>query len=230
MIWGSIVTIPGRPIAAVLPTIRPLVDKLSVYVVGTEVPECVAKLADEIVVDPVDKMLCHAKLWHVKMAREQGANLYLSFDDDLLYPADYSDVMKQHVEYWGGRALVTLLTRRYEGHVTEWLKWKERTYWNTYTPTGVWANYPGTVTLAFNPQMHPTFPHDTPGVSDVNIAEWAQKSFVPIWNPPHHKGWLKYILPEEADTLWKRFTEDKFTKQNAWISQIPEWYTFHLEK
>jgi hypothetical protein len=205
------------------------VDRLSVFVNGPEVPAIVEELADEVGLDPTNHLVCMAKLFWARTAGDMGYDLYLSCDDDLLYPPDYVEVMRQHVARWEGKALVSLLTRRYVGHTTEWLKWHERIYWNSYTDRGYWANYPGTCTLAFDPRLHRIPCHRAPELSDAFVAEWAQHNRIPVWNPPHHHGWLKYQLPKDADTLWERTKAKNYVVENAWVSSIPEWHTYCVE-
>jgi hypothetical protein len=227
MIWASLATIPNRPVEAVMRSLRPQVDVLAVHVNGPVVPECVRELADEVIHDPQDKLRCMSRLVWVEEARKRGCSTYLPVDDDLLYPHNYAEVMAYEVAQWHGEALVSLLTRRYEGTVTRWLEPSARIYWDSELRVGAWHNFPGVGVMAFDPRKHAIPCELAPYGSDGYIAEWAQRNHVPIWNPPHPQGWLKYLLPAGADTIWDRAAASGFAVENEWISTRPfQWVTF----
>lgn len=234
---AALATIPGRPVASTLRSLRPQVDRLAVVCHRMrEPPPAVRALADEWVVDVTDLDGSIAKL---RWAR-QWDGLYLACDDDLVYPPDYAATMARWVEHWDRRALVTCHGRVLRARATTF---RDATMWAhalRHVPLGIWLNYPGGCALAFDTALG--VPDHFPGrnTEEAHLAVWAQARGVPIWLVPHRASWLRYLLPTAAMepdptrphyTIWAEESAGGFANRNAVLApqgQGPGWTVHEL--
>lgn len=198
---AALATIPGREFALreCLASLRPQVDEIRVVCNGfTEVPDVVRELADAWILEPDDTRGSAAKLeW-----ADRFTGLYLGCDDDLAYPADYVDVMRQWVKRWKGRALVTCHGRTLKPDACGFL---DASFARApqQANTGAWINYPGGCAMAFDTRLN--IPRVVPGknLEEAHLAVWAQRERVPIYLVPHAAGWLRYLLAgKDLPTIW----------------------------
>lgn len=212
-----VVTMPGRPLEHVLESLRPQVDELAVYCNGFDSRPESAGLADRVHLDSDNSVGASGKFF----LTEQWDGIYLACDDDLLYPPDYVQVMRDAVQRWNGQALVTCHGRvLHEGRFDT----SRSTYRALDECPETWLNYPGSCALAFDTrlQVPNVFPKNN---EESALAVWAHEHQVPIWLLPHRAGWLKSLLPAKYDgpTVWKAEKAAGFANRNATLSRISEW-------
>ena len=212
-----VVTMPGRPLEQVLASLRPQVDELAVYYNGFDSVPKSAVPVDHVRCDPANKVGSSGKLF----LNREWDGIYLACDDDLRYPPDYVQVMRDAVRQWDGRALVTCHGRVLHTGCFETAR-------STYRALGNcpdrWLNYPGCCALAFDTRLEvpDVFPKNN---EESALAVWAQQHGVPIWLLPHRADWLQSLLPDnyEGSTIWKAEKAAGFANRNGMLSQIADW-------
>ena len=210
-----------------LGSLRKQCDLLHVYLNGhTEVPECVLDLADA----------------HVRSAENEGADkkfhwahehegIYLSCDDDFVYPPDYVDRMALDVERFGGRALVTAHGRTYPPHpkdAADQLLGRAATL-SSRVPHGRWVNHCGTGVLAWDAaRIKVPITYPVRNRTDVQLSAWANLQGIPIWTVAHNPGWLKPI-PHAGGSVGRESRKEGHATKNALLLQHGEWKLHELE-
>jgi len=212
-----VVTMPGRPLEQVLASLRPQVDELAVYCNGFKSVPKSAAIADHVRCDLANSVGASGKFF----LSRQWEGIYLACDDDLCYPPDYVERMRDAVRQFDGRALVTCHGRVLDAGCFEAA---EETYRALDDCPGRWLNYPGSCALAFDTWLRvpDVFPKNN---EESALAVWAQRRGVPIWLLPHCAGWLETLLPPKYDgpTVWKAEKAAGFANRNAMLSQIADW-------
>ncbi len=212
-----VVTMPGRPLEQVLASLRPQVDELAVYCNGFESVPKSAAIADHVRCDPANSVGASGKFF----LSRQWKGIYLACDDDLRYPPDYVQVMRDAVRRWNGRALVTCHGRVLHGGRFEATT---ETYRALDECPGQWLNYPGSCALAFDTRLKvpDVFPKNN---EESALAVWAQRCGVPIWLLAHRAEWLETLLPPKysGPTVWKAEKAAGFANRDAMLSQVPDW-------
>jgi glycosyltransferase involved in cell wall biosynthesis len=136
--------------------------------------------------------------------------VYLTCDDDLLYPDGYIQSMVDATEEY--KCIVTHHGKTYEGARPI------QSYRRSFTVNvrclntcsgDRWLHVPGTGCMAFNTRdFHISiedFEHKN--MADVIVAREAHKQGVKIMGLKHAMGWLKYIPPKDK-TIWQTSTDD----------------------
>jgi hypothetical protein len=135
---------------------------------------------------------------------------YFSFDDDLVYPADYVDMMKQRIDKY--HCICSLHGKKYKYPISDWRK---DFYVNIRCLDDVTDDIPvhvgGTGVMAFhtNDFKLSISDFDRPNMADVLLAKVAAKQGVPIMGISHHKGYLKYIPPEDTP-IWHQNIDGEY--------------------
>lgn len=214
-------------LARSLGSLRPQCDLLHVYLNGhAEVPECVLDLADE----------------HIRSAVNEGADrkfhwahahdgIYLSCDDDFLYPPDYVARMSGEVERLGGLAFVTAHGRCYPPHprdAADQIPGRSATL-NSHVPAGMWVNHAGTGVLAWDAtRIQVPLEYPIRNRSDVQLSAWANRRGIPIWTVPHRPGWLRPI-PHHGGSVGKESRSEGHATKNALLLEHGEWRLYEHE-
>jgi hypothetical protein len=219
----AVATTPDREalLPASLGSLRKQCDRLHVYLNGhADVPACVRELADVYAGGEENEGADKKFHW----SREYDG-IYLSCDDDFVYPPDYVARMTAGVERFGGRALVTAHGRTYPPHptnVADQLRGRSATL-TCRVPHGRWVNHAGTGVLAWDARVVQV-PLEYPvlNMTDVQLSAWANREEIPIWVVPHNPGWLKPI-PNRCESISKRSRMERHGTKNALLLQHPEW-------
>ncbi len=209
--------------AALLPkslgSLRPQCDSLHVYLNGYgEAPECVLDLADEHVVAAdnggADKKFHWAHLHD---------GIYLSCDDDFVYPPDYVQRMVEAVEQWRGQVFVTAHGITYPPHPRNSADQVRNCTLRRRVPQGTWVNHAGTGVLAWDARrikVPLAFP--VRNRSDVQLSAWANAHGLAIWVVPHDRGWLQPI-PNGTSSVSAESRREGHATTNALLRAHPEW-------
>jgi GT2 family glycosyltransferase len=212
---AAIATQPERlgKLERTLRSLRPQVTKLHVVLNGyTEPPAIVQELADEWVCVPGNDDRAGAKFrWS-----ETFGGLYLTCDDDILYPPDYAAVVRQWVRRWKGQAVVTFHGRIVAPralHVNEVVGPYVGCFLSL--PEGRWINYPGSGVMGWDTRLgvpaHFDFQYD----EEALVSRWAQERHIPIWAAPHEKGWIVDQNKPQDPASWKVEKADDWKRANA---------------
>lgn len=210
-----------------LGSLRRQCDLLHVYLNGyAEVPACVLELADSYAHSTTNEGADKKFHW----AREHDG-IYLSCDDDFIYPPDYVSRMVSNVERWGGRALVTAHGRTYPPKPTDaadQIRGRSATL-TCNVPHGRWVNHAGTGALAWDASRIEV-PLEYPVINrtDVQLSAWANREGIPIWVVPHKARWLRPI-PNATDSVRKASRREGHSTKNALLLQHPEWKLHEIQ-
>lgn len=215
-------------LAVSLGSLRKQCDLLHVYLNGhAEVPTCVRELADVYVHAPTNEGADKKFHW----AHEHDG-VYLSCDDDFVYPPDYVARMAGDVQRFGGRAIVTAHGRTYPPHPTgaaDQIRGRSATLTDN-VPHGRWVNHAGTGVLAWDASRIKV-PLEYPVINrtDVQLSAWANRERIPIWVVAHRAGWLKPI-PNRTESVGKESRREGHATKNALLLQHPEWVIHEIRE
>ena len=230
---AGMATIPARGhlLERVLTRLRPQVDCLAVYLGQyTEVPQCVSDLADQWLLDPKDVHGSEGKLAWTR----SFDGLYLSVDDDMLYPVNYRKKMQQAVERFDNQVIVAaqgaVFPKKFlwfTDPAVTWMRWNK-----TYTE-GRWLSMPAGGFVAHHTSLYMPDVWPERNADDHQIAVWAQERKIPVWGLPHSKDWFEYLLPLKDKTVYTIYREEKatgFARRNRILSTIPNWTLYRHEQ
>lgn len=217
---AALASIPGRAqfLPRVLFSLRGQVNRLCVYLNGYEsVPDCVRELADEHVLDVENRGAEKKFQW-----ASSHAGVYLSCDDDLLYPQDYVATMCDAVRRWDGEAIVTAHGRSYEGaptHVHQVAPGSVGVFTHKLT-AGRWVNHGGTGVMAWDTRRV-RVPSEWPerNVADMQVSIWAQRNGVPIWLREHPARWIRSLAGLDPQGIFITSRRDGHRKRNALLER-----------
>jgi hypothetical protein len=208
-----------------LGSLRPQCDLLHVYLNGhAEVPEVVRELADVWILAPENTG--PARKFHWAHAH---AGVYLSCDDDFIYPPNYVARMTAELARWtallDAPLFVTAHGRTYPPHPKDCADQIGGTATlQSNVPHGRWVNHAGTGVLAWDASKIKV-PLEFPvrhNCHDVQVSAWANARGIPIWTVPHTSGWLRAIR-HTGSTLGKQSRAEGHATKQALLLQHPEW-------
>lgn len=208
--------------AALLPeclgSLRPQCERLHVYLNGhAKLPECVLDLCD-VAVRSLSNQGADRKFWWA----HEHAGIYLSCDDDFIYPPNYVETLAGEVERLGGRALVTAHGATYPARPRDVSDYIPATL-QTRVPIGRWVNHAGTGALAWDAgRIRVPLEFPVPNRSDVQLSSWANRQRIPIWTVAHEPGWLR-PLPHAGGSVTKDCREERHRTVNRLLAEHGEW-------
>jgi hypothetical protein len=197
-----------------LASLRPQVDELRVYLNGfDEVPRCVAEMADAFVVSPenggAERKLHWAGDWD---------GVYLSCDDDFVYPEDYARTLLEAIQQWGGRAIVTAHGREYPREPTNVGDFLPQSLGIVHQRVkfGHWINHGGTGAMGWDARVV-RVPTEWPerNMADMQVAIWAQGAGVPLWLIPHRANWIRSLAAVDPNGIFRTSQADGHRRRNS---------------
>jgi len=197
----------------VLASLRPHVDRLHVYLNGYEaVPVAVEDLADEWVLGE-DNAGAERKFWWA--GRWDG--VYLSCDDDIVYPPDYVPTMVDAAQH-AGRALVTMHGRTYldRPRTVHEVAPGSIGKFHRRVDYGRPVNCGGTGVMAWDCR-HVTLPTEWEhrNMADLQVAAWAQRNEVPMWLVAHQAHYFEPLALVDPQGLFKTSQRQRHARRNA---------------
>lgn len=207
-----------------LGSLRPQCDLLHVYLNGhTEVPAIVRELADSYVLARENEGADRKFFW----ARDH-AGVYLSCDDDFVYPHNYVRRMTTELARWTElleRPLfVTAHGRTYPPRPKDSAdQIGAPATLNSRVPYGRWVNHAGTGVLAWDAAaIKVPLQYPVRNRTDVQLSAWANARGIPIWTVPHFAGWLRPIQ-HNGGSVGKASRAEGHASKNELLLQHPEW-------
>lgn len=203
-IVASMATCEGRESCKwdAIKSIQPQVDELHVYD-NTKLPD----IGDAGKFDPLHKYL------------GRGDVLFLTLDDDLIYPPDYVSTVLKFMykncrsEKWDiltfhGRTLYKPYARNYYEDVC-----KVRVRCLGDSP-GAFVEVGGTGVMAFTCDKFKEFPtFERKDAADIAIAGYARKHGLKIYAAPHKAGWIKHTDKIDVkDTIFYKANRKEITQ------------------
>jgi len=222
VIVGGLATIPNREVIleTVLDSICSQVDVLEISLNGyLEVPKVLSKYSNIISTISSNEMGDANKFLRVE---NYPNHYYFSFDDDLIYPKDYvktyiekidkhkclvtshgSDINKNMSSYYKGRTM--------KSHC---LHDNKKDVFVDVAGSGVSGYHTSFLKLKYDD-------FKKPNMADIWMSMNAHKQGVKRLAIAHKKGWIKYCLPSEIETIYS--THSKKDKIQTDISNGFNW-------
>lgn len=226
---AALASIPERAhlLPRVLASLRPQVERLHVYLNGWEsAPQCVLDLADEYILDPVNRGAESKLHWSSKPSPQHNESvgdgfLHLSCDDDFCYLDGYVQTMAAAIDRWQGRAIVTGHGRVYRAGATHFhhvVPGSVGLFYKRVTE-GRWVNYGGTGVMAWDTR-YVQVPSEWPqrNILDAQVAVWAQRNRVPMWLVPHDGRWIKPLALIDPKGIFRTSCRESHTRRSALIA------------
>ncbi|MFV0243844.1 MAG: FkbM family methyltransferase [Qingshengfaniella sp.] len=212
-IYAGMATVAGNETAmrAAVMSLLPQVDGLFVYLNGfTEVPEFLTRF---------DKIHCHidpegtqygdaGKFWGLEQVKEA---VYLTCDDDMIYPVDFTERMVQELAQTNGRGIVcvhgSVLVQpmdSYYGknarnviHFAHELVRRRRIH---VPATSACAFHSSTVCMKLTDFAHRN-------MADIWLTKYAEEHDIPRYCVPRRSAWL-VPLNVDRPTIWEESTTE----------------------
>jgi hypothetical protein len=142
--------------------------------------------------------------------------LYLTCDDDIIYPPDYQEVMRRWVRRWKGQAIVAFHGRVVAPRATH-VNQVVGPYVGCFLDLGAgrWINYPGSGVMGWDTRLPVPARYDILQDEEAQLARWAQEHGVPIYAAPHVKGWIIDQNKPEDPAMWKVEKANDWARANA---------------
>lgn len=227
--FAGIASLPGRPLEQTLQSLRPQVDIIGVHLNGyPSVPSYVTELSDFVLLSPENKG-SSVKLHWVR----HFDGLYFACDDDLWYPPEYVEVMRdeftRHAGSWLGKRwthplFVTACGRTLKPDATRWNDWMGEHRYIEAVPEARWINYLGGCAFAFDTRNIVVPEITPPNEEEAVLSAWAQCEGIPIRLVARPRDWPRRLaLPSGAFTLYEAALRDRFRTRSAIIATVPQW-------
>ncbi len=211
-----------------LESLLPQVDEIRLFLNGfREPPECAfnnERIKFEISTDNLgaEQKLRWAGDWE---------GIYLSVDDDIVYPRNYAQKMVETIERWDGQALVTSHGRVYldkPDTVHRTVQGSVGLY-NKAVPAGRWINHGGTGVMAWDASKL-RVPSVLPerNMVDMQIAIWAQLNSVPMWLVEHSGDWFTPLAALDPKGLFRASQHENHVRRNLLLRRHGESHGWKL--
>lgn len=235
MIMAAMATMPERSpyLREAVESIRPQVDTLRVYLNGfEEVPDCLEP--DEAVFsqDAVGDLGAEGKFYWYDRAEGQEHRHYMTIDDDLHYPPDYVDRLREEYDARDGRAIVGVHGFVFDEPITSYVtSRKERYRFNDALETPKPVHILGTNTTMLGHATLTLSLADFPrrNTSDLQLATVAQRMGVPLVSIPRPKDWIRETRPVDAPgfSIWGEVKSNQGrTKAALARVAVPKWQLY----
>jgi len=214
-IYANMATIPKRiPLLEnVVNCILPQVDQLNIYLNNfEEVPWFLENEKITVVrsQDEGDRGDGGKFFWANKVN-----GYYFTIDDDIIYPPDYVERLKDALDKRGRKCVVGVHGEMYPDVIRHWTKDRLKTYHFYYdNPTDTPVHVLGTGCAAFHTEKLEVRPEDfkTPNMADVWFACICARNLFFRIVVSHPRGWLNILHVPEEETLWGKTV--KFEEEN----------------
>lgn len=204
MIVAGIATIPTRieQLRKTIESLAPQVDRISVSLNHfTHLNMCPEWLLyfkiDAVITQGSDEQ---------KFRRVEG-DIYLSCDDDLIYPANYVEVIQEKLEQYD---IISFHGRNFHKlPIDSYYRSKASRYrCLDKVAQDMPVQFGGTGCMAFKPGKFSVTLNDFPTkyMADIHFAIAARKAGKKIMCIAHESGWIKY--QEVGNTIYDRFRND----------------------
>jgi hypothetical protein len=214
-IYANMATIPSRiPILErAVACILPQVDQLNVYLNGFE---------------EVPWFLHHEKV-NIVRSQDHGnmgdagkfywadkvEGYYFTVDDDILYPPDYVEKLKEALDKRGRKCAVGVHGEMYPNEIKHWTRDRIKTYHFYYEcEKDVPVHVLGTGCMAYHTDKLKVNPNDfkIPNMADVWFTLICNRNCFYRVVITHPRGWLNILHVPEEETIWGKSV--KFESEN----------------
>lgn len=215
MIHATMATTPERVTyaAKAFRTLLHQTDRRSLYVNGTreDIGEDLAEvlqdgLGVQVFFTPDGDLADFGKFY--PKVREE--DVWLTVDDDLIYPADYVRRIVEGLERYPG-AVVSFHGAKLQRPFVSYYRSRKSYPCLQTVEHDERVDVGGTGVMAFPPGMCPYLGEPWPYMADLVVARWAKRAGVSIVVLKHEHGWLKHQAIDHSQTIFSRFAKhDEF--------------------
>jgi hypothetical protein len=210
---GGIATMPSRlaTLGRVIPVVLPQLDRLYVFLDGHDSVPDVARHEKITVFRSGRDGDLHSSGKFLGLTRERDAVVYVTFDDDIIYPPDYVNTLIAGLARFGGRVVAgfhgTLFTHPYRSFRDD----QNICHFRTGLAHDIRVDVLGTGTTALVSSVLPIDPRTWPytDLDDLMVALAAERREIPrvaIARPPRY---LDAHAEQQSDSLWQRVQRDE---------------------
>jgi hypothetical protein len=204
-IYANMATIPKRisQLQVVVECILPQVDHLNIYLNNfEEVPWFLDSPKINVVrsQDLGDRGDAGKFYWANKVS-----GYYFTIDDDIVYPPDYVQVLKEALDKRGKKCAVGVHGEMYPDEIRHWTRDRVKTLHFYYeNPRDTPVHVLGTGCTAFHTDFIDVDPEEfkIPNMADVWFTIICSRNFFFRVVIAHQRGWLQILHLPEEDTLW----------------------------
>ena len=222
-VTASIATIPSRlhTLEKTVASLLPQVDQLNVYLNGFDgIPDCVRhpNVSTATSQGYGDRGDAGKFFW---TGRTRG--YYFACDDDLVYPPDYVSYLKQRIDDYGKRVIVSLHGALLKEPIESYYRDRESFSCLTPLPEDRFVHVVGTGVCAFHTAHVPIHPDvfSLPNMADIWLALFARANDIPLVVLQHPHSYVRYqIVP---DTIYDRAMRDGDQLQTEIINRGAPW-------
>lgn len=211
MIVAGLATIPNRILQVhnTIQSLLPQVDKINLSLNNyTDIPEVFKH-------DKIDAQLTQGT--DEQKFRKVEGDIYLACDDDLIYPTNYVELIKQKLERF---EIVSFHGRNFHSFpIQSYYKSKCSKYrCLDKVAQDIQVQFAGTGCMAFKPERFMLTLKDLPRkyMADIQVAIEAKKAGIYPVCLAHESGWIQY--QEVPNTIYDRFKNDDF-EQTALVNK-----------
>ena len=200
---AALATIPRRVhlLERALASLRPQVDRLHVYLNGyylDQLPACVLEYADAFGFSGQNEG-AERKFWWA----DKHEGIYLSCDDDIVYPDNYVATMKAALAEHGG--IITAHGRTFLGRPATVHNVEPGSIgiYHRRIDNGHPVNHGGTGVMCWDTR-EVAMPTEwaLQNTADMQVAIWAQNESVPMWLIAHQANWLTSGALHDPESIW----------------------------
>jgi len=143
-----------------------------------------------------------------------------TIDDDLIYPPDYCRRMVEHVERYKRKVVVSLHGRTFNPRpIASYYKSRIKGYhWNNDQITDVRVHTAGTGVMCWHSDTIKIKYADikAANMADIWMGLFTERLGIPLMCVNHRTGWLRYILPDNIQTIYDVHYESDVLQTEIW--------------
>lgn len=172
-----------------------------------------------------------------KLAEELNNGIVFTVDDDIIYPNDYIEKMREAVNAYDGKAIIGVhgCVIPFGRSITDWDDYRNnrRVHWfRSALSTDLPVNILGTGTVAYDASQisFDWRSYRTQRMVDIHVAVEAQKKAYPMVTPQRPKDWLVPVQDDGEDlkSIWElvNVNEEMQTEIVKRLREINNWGIF----
>lgn len=228
----NVCSIPQRA-EAFRKTINSIIDQcdlINVYLDGYEnVPEFISKHSDKINVyrsQEIEGLRDGGKfIFLEKLVNSGERGYYFTIDDDIIYPADYSNALIKYIDQYNKKCVFgvhgVLLKDTPVGYFSD----KRVVYNFTRSLEALkTVNIIGTGTMAFHSEVFDAFSiseFEKPGMTDIYFGRLCKRKNIPMVVIPREDDWLIDMNPSPEQTLYHEFKGKDRDQTEILVNSLP---------
>jgi hypothetical protein len=210
---AGLATMPSRlgSLAIALPPILAQVDKLFLFLDGHDSVPAFARDPKIVVLHARDYVRLGCSGRYLGLVLDPMDCVYLSVDDDIIYPPNYVATLVRALARYGGRAVVGVHGERYRPPFASFRRSRVVDHFQDRMLRDRPVHALGGGTVAFLSSALAFDPRDWPvcNMDDLQLAITAERAGLPRICIRRGKNFLRAIAESQPDSLWKEAMRDE---------------------